>query len=103
MIYFFIYYQSKEKESQNDVEFLVPEDNNLAPKCIYVEESYENKTYSYKKIFKVNKSTGKGPKGNQYYFEFLIEDDKYIISFDSKGKTFIYDVSLEKGKKKTKN
>ena len=57
MIYFFIYYQSKEKESQNDVEFLVPEDNNLAPKCIYVEESYENKTYSYKKIFKVNKST----------------------------------------------
>ena len=98
MIYFFIYYQSKEKESQNDVEFLVPEDNNLAPKCIYVEESYENKTYSYKKIFKVNKST----KGDRYYFEFLIEDDKYIISFDSKGKTFIYDVSLEKGKKRLK-
>jgi hypothetical protein len=67
-----------------------------------VEESYENKTYSYKKIFKVNKSTEKGPKGNQYYFEFLIEDDKYIISFDSKGKTFIYDVSLEKGKKRLK-
>jgi len=100
MIYFFVYYQSKEKESQNDVDFLIPENNNLVPKCIYMEESYENKIYSYKKIFKVNKSTGKGSKGNQYYFEFQIEDDKYIISFDSKGKTFIYDVNLEKGKKR---
>ena len=72
----------------------------IVPKCIYMEESYENQIYSYKKIFKANKPTGS--KGNQYYFEFQVEDDKYIISFDSKGKTFVYDVSLEKGKKRIK-
>ena len=47
-----------------------------------MEESYENQIYSYKKIFKANKPTGS--KGNQYYFEFQVEDDKYIISFDGK-------------------
>jgi len=58
-----------------------------------VEEVYNNQMYTYKKIFQVNKST-------RYYFEFQIEDDEYIISFDNKDKkTFVYDVILEKGKK----
>ena len=100
MIYFFISYQRKKKENKDDIKFVIPEDDNLVPKCIKVEESYENQIYSYNKIFKVNKSSEKGSKGNKYYFEYLIDDeDKYIISFDSKGKTFIYDVNLEKGKK----
>ena len=47
----------------------------------------------------MSKSAGKGKKGNNYYFEFEINDEKYIISFDSKGGSFLYDVSLEVGKK----
>ena len=96
MIYFFISYQRKNKENQNDIDFIIPEDNNKIPKCIYMDEVYDNQMFTYNKIFKVNKST---EKGNKYYFEFEIEDDKYIISFDSKGKTFVYEINLEKGKK----
>ncbi len=96
MIYFFIFYQRKNKENQDDIDFIIPEDNNKIPKCIYMDEVYDNQMFTYKKIFKVNKTT---EKGNKYYFEFQIEDDKYIISFDSKGKTFVYESNLEKGKK----
>ena len=87
MIYFFISYQRNKKENQGDNDFIFPEEDNKIPKCIYVEEVYNNQMYTYKKIFQVNKST-------KYYFEFQIEDDKYIISFDNKGKTFVYDVNL---------
>ena len=62
------------------------------PICIYKEESNENQLYYYRKIFKV-KANEKN--NNNYYFEFKINDDKYTISFDSKGKVFIYEVSLE--------
>ena len=34
-----------------------------------------------------------------HYFEFETNDEKYIISFDSKGSSFIYDVKLEVGKR----
>ena len=98
-LYFFISYARKSKEDKNDINFVVPEKNDLKPECIYMEESYENQIYYYNKIFKVNKSAGKGKKGNNYYFEFEINDEKYIIKFDSKGNTFIYDVSLEVGKR----
>ena len=36
---------------------------------------------------------------NNFYFEFEIKDEKYVISFDSKGKTFIYEVNLEVDKR----
>ena len=98
-LYFFITYTRKQKENDKDIDFIVPEKKELKPECIYIEELYENQLYYYNKIFKVSKSAGKGKKGNTFYFEFLINDEKYIISFDSKGNTFIYDVSLEVGKK----
>jgi len=47
----------------------------------------------------VKKSTATGKNANNYYFEFIINADKYIISFDSKESTYIYDVTLEVGKK----
>ena len=94
-LYFFITYTRKQKENINDIHFIFPENKNKIPECIYIEEEHENKIYSYAKIFKVDKSTETGKERNNYYFEYKIDDEKYIISFDSKGKTFIYDVKLE--------
>ena len=100
-LYFFISYPRSKKEKEDDIYFVVPEDKNLIPKCIHKEETFENKVYYYQKIFKVKKAkTGKKP--NNYYFEFEIDDDKYIISFDSKGASFVYDVKLEKTKRMIK-
>ena len=97
-LYFFISYPRSKKEKEDDIYFVVPEDKNHIPKCIYKEETFENKVYYYQKIFMVNKATT-GKKPNNYYFEFEIDDDKYIISFDSKGASFVYDVKLEKTKR----
>ena len=100
-LYFFITYQSKEKENENDIKFEIPEDKDLQSESIYVDEQYENKNhyYDYNRIFRVNKSAGEGKNGNNYYFEFIINYDKYYIKFDSKGGTFIYDANLEKTEK----
>ena len=98
-LYFFISYPRKKKEISNDIDFVEFENNNKIPQCIFIEEKYENQIYYYSKIFKVDKSTGKGKKGNNYYFEFELDDDKYIISFDNKGFLFVYDVIVEIGKK----
>jgi hypothetical protein len=98
-LYFFITYFRKQKENSNDSDFVVPENNDKKPECIFIDQQYENQIYYYNKIFKVSKSAGKGKNGNKYYFEFEINDEKYIIKFDSKGNTFIYDVSLEVGKR----
>ena len=99
-LYFFVSYTSTKKENEKDIKFVVPENSSQKPECIYTEDVYKNQTFYYEKIFKVNnKSKEKGKKANNYYFNFEINDDKYIISFDSKGNTFVYDVILEKGKK----
>ena len=63
-LYFFILYPRKKREIPNDINFVELENNNKIPKCIFIEENYENQIYYYKKIFKVDKSTGKGKKGN---------------------------------------
>ena len=64
-----------------------------------MDETFENKVYYYKKIFMVNKSSITGKSSNSYYSEFQIDDYKYIISFNSKGLTFIYDVKVIKNKR----
>ena len=97
-LYFFISYSRRYKEKSDDIIFVYPENNELHPMLIYVEEQYKDNLFYYKKIFKVIKS-GKGKKRNDYYFEFIIDDDKYIIKFDSKGRTFVYEVCLEFGKR----
>ena len=98
-LYFFISYPRTKKEKEDDIYFVVPEDRNNIPKCIHKKEKFENKVYYYQKIFMVDKNATTGKKANNYYFEFEIDDDKYIISFDSKGTSFIYDVKLEKTKR----
>ena len=93
-LYFFISYPRTKKENPNDILFVESEGNNQKPKCIYINENYDNQIYYYKKIYKVNKLTGKNL--NNYYFEFQIDDDKYVISFYSEGNSiFVYDVILE--------
>ena len=98
-LYFLIAYKKESKENNNDINFVVPEKNELKPICIYVDEQYKNPSYYYNKIFKVNKSAGKGKEGNNYYFELEINNEKHIIHFDSKELTFIYEVNLEVGEK----
>ena len=98
-LYFFITYTRKQKENSEDVEFIVPENKSQKPECIFVDEKYQNQKYIYNKVFKVDKSMGKGKKKNNFNFEFEISDETYIISFDSQGNTFVYDVNLEEGKK----
>ena len=99
-IYFFITYFRKQKEKDEyAIDFVDPEDKEMQPKCIYVEKSDKDNIFFYNKIFKVNKSAGTGKKGNNFHFEFQINEEKYVISFDSKGCTFVYDVNLMSGKK----
>ena len=99
-LYFFISYEKDNKENENIIDIVLREKNELKPKCIYVDERYENQIYYCNRIFKVNKSSGKGEKGNNYYFEYEKSDEQYIIKFNSKGSTFVYDVILEVGKKR---
>jgi len=101
-LYFFISYSLK-KQINVDDNFVVPENEYNIPKCIYMDEIFENKLYYYKKIFMINKSAEKGNQNNNYKFEFELDDDKYNISFDSKGASFIYDVKLEKTKRSIKS
>ena len=96
LLYFFISYPCTKKEKTDDIHFLVPEDKKYIPTCIHMVEAIKNKEYYYIKIFMVNKSSKTGKKANSYYFEFQIDDLKYIISFGSKGATFVYDVKLIK-------
>ena len=100
-LFFFIYYPSIEKENPNDIIFVVPENKNGFPKCIYSEEIFCDdannirKNFYYKKIYKLNISKENEHKKNNYYFEFKIYDYKYIISFENYDSPFIYDVNLE--------
>ena len=97
-IYFYIQYPKKQRENEDesDIVFVVPENEDLQPKCIYREELPKTNFYFYKKIYKVSKAAGKG---NNYKFEYVINDEKYEISFDAKEYNFIYDVNLKFGKK----
>ena len=97
-IYFFISYTRKAKENRSEIDFVEPKKKALKPECIYTEEDYKNQIYFYNKVYKVSKSAGKDKKGNNYYFEFEIKNEKYVISFDAKENTFIYNISLEVGK-----
>ena len=98
-IYFIISYPRTKKESPSDIDFIIPENKEQKPVCIHCDDSYDNKIYFYRKIYKVNKSLGKGKKATNFYFEFETTDDRFVISFDSKGATFVYDLTLEVGKK----
>ena len=97
-LYFFITYTRKKKENLNDTNFVIPEKKELKPICIYIDEADTDKLFYYNKVFKVNNSEGKNKELIHYWFEFEINDEnneKYIISFDSKLTNFIYDVNLE--------
>ena len=104
-LYFFIYYPRIQKEISSEIEFVVPDKKSECPECIYYKETYDDdnkekiKYYNYKKVYKVPKSEKKGKDSNKYYFEFEIDDDKYIITFDSGGRNFIYDVNLQVGRR----
>ena len=96
-LYFFVSYPRSVQEDPSDIKFISPENKNII-EWIYKDETRQEGKYYYKKIFKVNKDTSKD-KGKNYYFEFVINQEKYIITFENKDNIFIYDVTLEVGKK----
>ena len=98
-LYLFITYSIKNQENANDFNCIKTRDNDQKLECIYSIENFENGMYFYKKVFKINKSNEKEKKLNKYLIIFEIGNNLYKISFDNKGNTFIYDVSLEIGKK----
>ena len=102
-IYFFVFYPKTKKENISEINFVIPENKEHKPDCIYYEETNDNKSFYYKKIFKVDRKAAKGKKADNCYFEFDIPNGKYLISFRSKGTTFVYDVNLEVSKKVLKN
>ena len=99
-LYFFASYQTKKKEDSKNFIIINPEDKNTKIECIYSIEDFKNEKYYKKKVFKLIKSIEKqGEIKNHYLVEFETDDNKFKIYFDSRGKTFIYDISLEIGKK----
>ena len=92
--YFFIFFPRNQEEKEGDIHFTEPTKKNEKPEVYYSEYENKNKKYYYKKILKIQK-----PSKSNYKCAFELKDDKYEISFDSKGKTFIYDVTLEYGLK----
>ena len=70
-------------------------ENTINPQNIYSDEiKQENGGYFYKKVFKFI-----GKTDNKYSLEFEIVKDYYIITFEVKENSFIYDVKLKKGNK----
>ena len=100
-LYFFVEYTSITKENEDDIYYKKSENRKQILECIYINEQYKKEKFYYRKIFKVTKlkEKEKESKSNSYYFEFEKGDEKYIISFDSKGRKFVYDVNLDVGKK----
>jgi len=99
-LYFFASYQTKKKEDSKNFIIISPEDKNTKIECIYSIEDFKKEKYYKKKVFKLIKSIEKqGEIKNHYLVEFKTDDNKFKIYFDSRGKTFIYDISLEIGKK----
>ena len=96
-LYFFISYSRKEREDPEAITFVCPENDDEKPECIYSEQLYEKNSYSYRKVYKAIKKSSE--KEGQFYFEFELDDIKYIISFNSpKDKLFVYDLNLSSGK-----
>ena len=95
--YFFVYYPRTQKETESDIDFVVPKEVEQRPECIFSDEKYSDGIHYYHKIYKVTKTETKGKKAN--YYEFEIGEEKYIISFNNKDNEFIYEVNIEFGKK----
>ena len=74
-LYFFIYYPRNKKEISTYNKFIIPENENERPKCIYSSQIESNNYYLYKKIYKTKKSNSK----DIYYFELQEGEMKYII------------------------
>lgn len=102
-LYFFIYYPRTQIEQSSDIILKLPDNKKEKPEWIYSRSTFDSdnnkKIIDYKKIFKICKSKATGKEADKYYFEFEIGDDRYTITFDSKKKKFIYEVSLEVGKR----
>ena len=109
-IYFLILYERSEKEDEKNFVFRKCDKE---PKNIYTKEIMEkgkNKSYLYKKVFKVikqpkkkeetkNDNDKKKLEEEEIELQFEIGKDNYIISFNVDDKFFYYDIELKHGNK----
>ena len=95
-IYFIIKYQLKKREPIEELTYI--EECESKPEIILNKEikTIDNK-FVYKKVFKYKYKSGDPKKKVQINFVYGEEIDKYMISFEVKDKTFIYDVEFKKG------
>ena len=103
-LYFFVYYWCEQKEKSKNIKFLVLEDKYEQPESVYFKGEFDGKKFNCIRIFKTRKKTPTGNNGEQkpqdYYFEFSIGENKYVISFEAERKNiFIFDVTLKVGKR----
>ena len=93
-IYFIITYKLNKKEPLESLNY--SEECESQPEIILNKEiKTTNNKYVYKKVFKY-KNVGEKKKVHIDFF-YGKEIDKYMISFEAKEKTFIYDVEFKKG------
>ena len=74
--YIYVNFYNKEEIKENDIIF--SEKEKEKPECIYSSEIKMNNTYIYRKIFKTPK------RKTHSFFDFEINDSKYIVTFKSK-------------------
>ena len=60
--YFFVYYPRTQKETEDDIDFVVPKEVEQRPECIFSDAKYSNGIYYYQKIYKVTKTEKKREK-----------------------------------------
>ena len=91
-IYFIILYPIKKKNKFYEIHF--SESDIIPEKYFEIEKEEENGAFFYIKIFKFN-----GKTNNNYNLEFELGKDCFIITFEVKENSFIYDIELKKGNK----
>ena len=97
-IYFIITYTLNKKEELNNL--IITDECESSPNITIIlnkETKTDNNKYTYIKVFKYKNIGAK--KSNKLIFLFGEELHKYIISFENKDKTFIYDVEHKKSHK----
>ena len=91
---FFIFYLTKSKSEGNDNKGFSNSKENNTPKCILTKQDNG-------KIIKIIKFDIKLIKDNKIFFDFDYARAKYKLTLENlKGKTFIFDLIIQKGNTK---
>lgn len=104
-IYFMLVFPKEQNLDFNKLIFISTKE--FEPKIIYEKKiEKDNESFIEHKVFKLNTKNiidqkNKGDKAKKIHHEIRYEigDDEYVISFDTKENSFVYDTGLKKGNK----